>query len=364
MADLRGEPRVVVGPRHRRLLRRQHRLGRRPSPRADEGHHRMGVVERIGPRGRDRRPAVRHRLPPIPDVHPAQHQPPQERRGIHHVHHHARLPAADLVVEEPEHRAGVADLQVIERKVPPVVHLEEAVPRPGVVRPHPGDPLLGPVLHLHHMRHRMLRPAVPRLDLHAPPPGRLGPRIIPGLLQPEGMHAQHRVIAGHRRIPVGQGARDPVAQHPRMPGEEVDLVPREQAQRIARRLDRHVLEHPARRVPAPLDQMAERRDMALLPRRARRARRRRMSVPRHRELARLGAGQVQPALQHMGHGEIRRQCQRRVGARHRIAAIALQLGHCRLVLPDRSLVRPAQRQAVNVGPHRSSFPGPMARLHG
>jgi hypothetical protein len=293
-------------------------------------------------------------------------QPPEQRRGVDHVEHDARPAPAHLGVEETEHRLDVARLEMVEREVPPVVHLEEAVAGPLVVRPHPGDAVGLPVLHLHHVGDRVLRPAVPRLELDAPPPGRLGPGIVAGLLEPEGVHAEHRVIARHPRLPEGQRPRDPVAQHPRMPGEEVDLVPGEQPHGIARRLDRHVLQHPPRLVPAPLDEMPQRRRMALLPHRPGAARRLGLRLPRHGHPARLGPEQVQPALQRMRHGEARRLGERRIDPRHRIAAVALQLRHRRLVLRRRGLRGARQRQPVNVRPHRlppcaNACPMPLRR---
>jgi hypothetical protein len=90
-------------------------------------------------------------------------QPPEQRRGVDHVHHHAGPAAVHLVVEERQHGVDVAGLEVVERQVPPIVDLQEAVARPAVVTAHPGDSLGLPVLHLHHMRHGVLRPAIPRL---------------------------------------------------------------------------------------------------------------------------------------------------------------------------------------------------------
>ena len=77
-----------------------------------------------------------------------------------------------------------------------------------------------------------------------------------------------RVIARHRRRPGRQGARDAVAQHARVAGEEVDLVAGLQRQRVARIVDGDVFEQPAGLVPAALRKLAKRRDMRLLARRA------------------------------------------------------------------------------------------------
>ena len=55
-----------------------------------------------------------------------------------------------------------------------------------------------------------------------------------------------RVVARHRRAPLRQRARDAVAQHARVAGEEVDLVAGLQRQRVARVARAQVLQHAAR----------------------------------------------------------------------------------------------------------------------
>ena len=101
-----------------------------------------------------------------------------------------------------------------------------------------------------HVGDRVLRPAVARLELDRGAAAVLGGGVVAGLLQAEGVHAEHRVIAGHVRRPGRQRARDAVAQHARVAAEEVELVAGLQRQQVARVLDRHVLEHLRGRVPA------------------------------------------------------------------------------------------------------------------
>src|SRR3546814_6515784 len=68
-------------------------------------------------------------------------------------------------------------------------------------------------------------PAVARLDLDGAPRLLLGGRIEPGLLQAEGMHGEDRVITRHVGRPVRKGAFDPVPEHARLAGVEVDEMP-------------------------------------------------------------------------------------------------------------------------------------------
>ena len=67
---------------------------------ADEGHHRVQVVERVVAGVGHRRPALGQRLPARADVDAAQLQPPQQRRGVDHVEHQRRLAAEDRAVDQ------------------------------------------------------------------------------------------------------------------------------------------------------------------------------------------------------------------------------------------------------------------------
>ena len=59
-------------------------------------------------------------------------------------------------------------------------------------------------------------------------------------------------------VPGRQRARDAVAQHARLAAEEVDLMADLQRKQVARLPDRDVFQHLRGRVPAALDQVAER----------------------------------------------------------------------------------------------------------
>ena len=67
---------------------------------------------------------------------------------------------------------------------------------------------------------------------------RFGAAVVAGFLQPEG-HACRASSDSRACLPTRPaGARDAVAQHARIAGEEIDLMAGKQRQRIARRLDR------------------------------------------------------------------------------------------------------------------------------
>ena len=100
-----------------------------------------------------------------------------------------RLPY--LVVVQRQRFVDLAKVQVIHGGVPPVVHGEEAVARPQVrVGAHPPDAIALAARHLVHVCHRVLRPAVTRLELHRVPAGALGADVIAAFLEPERMHAE------------------------------------------------------------------------------------------------------------------------------------------------------------------------------
>ncbi len=154
-----------------------------------------------------------------------------------------------------------------QRQVPPIVDFQETVLRPGFrIGAHPGDAVSLPALHFHDVCHRVLRPAIARLDLDRLPAEAFGPRIVAHLLQPEGLHAQNGVVARHAPLPRRQGPADAVAQHAGIAGEEIDLVSHLQRQRVERVVDRDVLKDAGGVMPAALCQMAERGDMRLLAR--------------------------------------------------------------------------------------------------
>ena len=110
--------------------------------------------------------------------------------------------AVDRRVEQRQALVDLAEFVVEQRQVPPIVDLEEAVLRPGFgIVAHPGNAVALPALHLHDMRHRVLRPAVARLDPDGVPSQRFGAGVVAHLLEAEGLHGERRVIALHAGSP-------------------------------------------------------------------------------------------------------------------------------------------------------------------
>ena len=305
--------------------------------RADEGHDGMHVVEGIVAGRGEGLPVVGHRRPAIAHVLAAQMQPPQQRRRIEQVHRDADACAEDRAVEQPQHLVRLPAVEMIEREMPPVMDGEEAVAAPRIgIAAHPGDAVAGAALHLQHMGHRVLRPAVARLELDGAAAGDLGRTVVAHLLQPEGVHAQERVIARHVRRPVGQRAGDAVAQEPGIAGEEVDLVTGLQRQQVVRMVGADPQDRPARLVPAcPRPDGRPPRD-GPSPRGPAMRRGRGVGGARGVDARRLGAEQIQPRLQQMGHGEAGAVGERRLDGGHRIAAIEAEQAERRLVVVARA----------------------------
>ena len=210
-------------------------------------------------------------------------------------------------------------------------------------------PSLLPALHFHHMRHRVLRPAVARLDLDGAAADAL--RHARSRPSPPGRRPACRASRDSRacRRPGRQGARDAVAQHARIAGEEVDLVAGLQRQRVARIVDGDVLEQPARLVPAALRQPAEGCDMRPLARRAAKRQRRRVGRPGNRRRLALGREAVEIALQHMRHDEIRDLAAiAAFDRRDRVADEALQFMQRALIVCERCWRRAGQFEIESI----------------
>jgi len=306
LTDILQEADVVVTGGERLLLRIEQARGIAHAVGADEGHHRVQVVEGIGAGRRDRGPARRQGIPAVADIDPAQLQPPQQRRSIDHVQHQRRGAAEHALVQQRHHFVDLVQPQMEQRQVPPVVTGEEAALAPGRrVLGHPGDAVAAPVLHLQHMRHCVPAPAVTGLELDARAAERLGTHIVGGLLQAEGQHRQHRVMPGHAGVPVGLGTRDAVAQHARVAGEEVDLVAHLQRQQVQGVTDAQILQDAAGTMPLALRQCAGGRHVHGLALGGRAAGRSGMRLARRRQPGRFGAQQVQVGHQHMRHRHVR-----------------------------------------------------------
>ena len=197
MADIAGEGGIVVaGLPSPRAAPRAASRPRPGQPGADEGHHRMRVVEGVVAGAGLRRPVVGDRLPAVADIDAARDAAATaaprrrpcssasgERRAVDRPVDRAPAPRRSR-----RDRSGTAPGAT---SCGPAKKLSVG-PASGLARIQ-AMPSLLPALHLHHMRHRVLRPAVARLELDArcgrPASAR---RVVAGLLQPEGVHAEHR----------------------------------------------------------------------------------------------------------------------------------------------------------------------------
>jgi hypothetical protein len=105
-----------------------------------------------------------------------------------------------------------------------------------------------------------------------------------------------------------------------------------QRQQVVRMIGADPQERPAGLMPAPIDQMADRGKMALLARSPAMWRGRGVGSPRGVDAGRLGAEQVQPRLQQMGHGKAGTVGERGLGGGQRIAAIEAKQAERALVV--------------------------------
>ena len=181
------------------------------------------------------------------------------------------------------------------------------------------------------MGHRVLGPAVARLQVDGGPAGGLGGGVVAGLLQPEGVQAQYGVIARHVGRPVRTGPADPVAQHGRVAGQEVEQLADLQGQRIARILFGDLRQQGGRLGEPPLDHGAQRRHMAGLAVVGGQGGGGGVIAPRGGQGRRVRAGGVQIAEEDLGHHEGRTVGDRRAQPPHRIADEPLMVGQHRVV---------------------------------
>ncbi len=146
----------------------------------------------------------------------------------------------------------LAEVEVVQREVPPVVVREAVAGRPVTfARRQPLDPVAVPALHLHHVGNGVHGPRVARIQLQRPPADFLGPRVGSGLLEAEGVHPEHVAAPGRIAPPVRQHLRDAIPQQRGLAEQEVAHVGRLQRQQVARVLDDDVAiaPHGEREVP-------------------------------------------------------------------------------------------------------------------
>ncbi len=205
---------------------------------------------------------VRDVGPAIADVDAGQLQARQQRHGPDLVLRVVLGDTPHLPVVQPERVRPVAQLDVEERLVPPVVRLHERVqPDPGVADlGHERPAFLEAPLGQHHVRQRVVRPRLlaPHRDA-APRRGFRRPEQV-ALLVPEGRHAVQP-----RQVARGRGDLQRQAQHARRVAQVESMVlPELDRHEVARVLAGLFVVQPDRLQQIAVDPRADRRDESAL----------------------------------------------------------------------------------------------------
>ena len=220
-----------------------------------------------------------------------------------------RARAVDRPVEQRQHLVDLAEIEMIEREVPPVVHGEEAVARPVVgVAAHPGDAVAagGPASPCT-CATACCAQASRGSSSTAAAAARLG--VAHSRRSPRG---RRRACRAPRDSPASPGDHAGSARAMRSrsmrasPRKKSSWWPTCSASRSRGYSIVDVLQHPRGRVPAAVDQMADGGEMAAAPASVAGSRMAASSAARATGIAgRLGAEQVQPRLQRVRHDEAR-----------------------------------------------------------
>ncbi len=322
--DRQQEAGVVVCARLRRTLRGIELFEQVRPAGTGEGHRRVQVVERIPAVPGAGAPALGDRHPALADIDAAQAQAPEQRAHVDQLQRQRRPVPVDRAVEQLQRRIDIVEAEVMQGQMPPVVHGEQPALLPAGLTGHPADAVIAPALHLQHVHDRVLRPGVARLQFDRPAAVALGVVKIAVLLQPERIHAEQRVIAGHVRRPGRQRPGDAIPQQALVAGEEVELLPELQRQQVVRMLEAQVFERARRQPPASGTPVPDRRQMPCLPGIGRQGPGLRQRLARQRHGPGVGADQKQPGTQRMRHRELRRGRDRRLGVAERVTTQAAQ----------------------------------------
>ena len=165
----------------------------------------------------------------------------------------------DHRVVEGERGRPVLALEVVDRQVPRVVHVEVVALRPiGAPLLHESDPLVDAALHLEGVNDGVNRPDIARIALDGAAPDLFGADIVAAFLAAETQHAVDESEVGMLRVPVRPRAQHPVAQVRRVAGEEVDLVPGGQRHGVARVLRQQGVELAPAAMHVATDEAADR----------------------------------------------------------------------------------------------------------
>ena len=170
---------------------------------------------------------------------------------------------------------------------------------------HEADAVVDPPLHLVGVHDGVHRPNVVGVHRQGSQTGRLGPAVVTRLLQAEGLHAACERRVGMVGVERGQAATGSVAQVRGVAEEEVQLVADLERQQVGR----PDLQHARRGVaaaacPVTLRPCLDRGVVASFAIVHRELGHGRAHRPRRRDIAKVGARQVQVGEQRLGHGGV------------------------------------------------------------
>ena len=239
---------------------RAHAVGR------EQGQHHVHVVEDVIARLRvAAAPGIGQSRGWRHNVFAQQMQPPQQSGSIEPLQRDLHARAAEVLVGQAQHARDVHGLEPEQRLVPPQVHGETIALGPlRLVLAQPGRAFFVAPLHLHDMRHGVDRPGPARVGLQGLAADVLGMRVEVAFLEAEGVQAQHVGVQRIGLVPLGQGPRRARAQLCGVAPEEVPQLRPLQRQGIARVAQQHLVPGRARVVPAAVEHLLQRLEVAAL----------------------------------------------------------------------------------------------------
>ena len=242
--------------------------------------------------------------------------------------------------------------------MPEVVRREVVVRRPLVLaRLEPLDALLDLAAHLVSVKAGVHRPAVGRLDRERALGGRDRLVVLIALLESERVEAEHVRVPRHVGRPLGQHARDAVAQVQRVAAQEVEQMRGLERDRVARVRDEDAIEQRRGAAPVAVDQPAQGdgvHPLAIVGGAALdEAFERREAGARQLEEARLAVDGEHGRLEGVTEREVGARFERAIDRGERVTSVALEL-------PDRLL---EQGEAGGIG-MRDGFSAKVGGTHG
>ncbi len=195
---------------------------------------------KIGDSSRASTPSTNARA--VADVDAEQRQPPEGGRGVDQRDPSDRPLTPDVPVVEGQKRIEVAELDVVERLVDPVVVGEVAV-LPVIDRAaEERDALLLATLHLEDVGERMRGPDVTAVLGERGASGGLGAAVVAGLLEAERVHALHPRPTGQVLAPRGDHACHDIPDITGVAEEVVEVLGDPKGKEISGMADQRLIE--------------------------------------------------------------------------------------------------------------------------